>query len=190
MRMRAHPLAEMRGCADLMLVELRKLIPAFLTRVDVADRGGAWIEYWRTPAQRVADVVRPSLADVEPEPSPEVTLVEWDPDGEVKIVAAVLYEASGLPDDQLLDVARAMTPTQREDLLRASSARAATGATSPGGRSSAPATGSTCCATTAPSATCSGTACSRSSGSASPPTTGSNCARRSTRSALRRTGER
>src|SRR5438270_3927337 len=34
LRMRAHPLAEVRACADLMLVELRKVIPAFLKRVD------------------------------------------------------------------------------------------------------------------------------------------------------------
>src|SRR5205085_7780957 len=33
-RMRAHPLQEIRAYADLMLVELRKVIPAFLRRVD------------------------------------------------------------------------------------------------------------------------------------------------------------
>src|SRR5882762_9084749 len=35
LRMRAHPLAEVRACAGLMLVELRKVIPAFLRRVDM-----------------------------------------------------------------------------------------------------------------------------------------------------------
>src|SRR5207244_1725821 len=35
LRMRGHPLAEMRACADRMLIELRKVIPAFLTRVDM-----------------------------------------------------------------------------------------------------------------------------------------------------------
>ncbi|HCP61294.1 MAG TPA: thymidylate synthase, partial [Actinobacteria bacterium] len=34
LRMRAHPLAEVRACGDQMLTELRKVIPAFLTRVD------------------------------------------------------------------------------------------------------------------------------------------------------------
>src|SRR2546421_6196264 len=32
LRMRAHPLAEVRSYADAMLVELRKVIPAFLRR--------------------------------------------------------------------------------------------------------------------------------------------------------------
>ena len=39
MRLAAHPLAEMREYGDLMLVELRQVIPAFLKRVDVEDRG-------------------------------------------------------------------------------------------------------------------------------------------------------
>ena len=29
----------------MALGELRKVIPAFLKRVDMPDRGGAWIEY-------------------------------------------------------------------------------------------------------------------------------------------------
>src|SRR5215831_12718915 len=45
LRMRAHTLAEVRACADLMLVELRKVIPAFLTRVDRVDRGVVWAQY-------------------------------------------------------------------------------------------------------------------------------------------------
>ena len=43
--MRAHPLAEVRATADLMLTELRKVIPAFLTRVDQPERGGRWSQY-------------------------------------------------------------------------------------------------------------------------------------------------
>ena len=45
LRMRASSLAEVRDYADLMLIELRKMIPAFLRRVDVVERGGAWSQY-------------------------------------------------------------------------------------------------------------------------------------------------
>src|SRR6059036_2690121 len=48
------------------------------------------------------------------EPRDEVTLVDWDPEGEVKVVAAALYATSDLPDDQLLEMARAMSPAERE----------------------------------------------------------------------------
>src|SRR5437773_4049247 len=46
LRMFAHPLAEVRGCARQMLDELRKVIPAFLARLDQPSRGGRWIEYF------------------------------------------------------------------------------------------------------------------------------------------------
>ena len=119
LRMRGHPLAEVRATADMMLVELRKVIPAFLTRVDVPDRGGAWTEYLSSTRRATAAVADEVLGGVEAEPRPEVTLVGWDPDAEVKIAAAALYEASGLPDDQLLDVARAWSDDERARVLAA-----------------------------------------------------------------------
>jgi len=119
MRLAAHPLAEMREYGALMLVELRKVIPAFLKRVDVQDRGVAWTRYWRETRERVEDVAAKTLAGAEPEPRAEVTLTDWDPDGEVKVVAAALYAASELPDDQLLTIARELTPEQRAEVLAA-----------------------------------------------------------------------
>ncbi len=120
MRLAAHPLAEMREYGQLMLVELRKVIPAFLKRVDVPERGVAWTGYWRDTRESVAELTGKSLLGIAAEDRPEVTLTDWDPEGEVKLAAAVMYAASDLPDDQLLEVARAMTPAQREELLRAS----------------------------------------------------------------------
>jgi thymidylate synthase ThyX len=119
LRLRAHPLAEARACADLMLRELRKVIPAFLTRVDVAQRGGAWSAYLAETRAAVRRVAERLVGGLEPEPRGEVTLTDWDPEGEVKVVAAALYAASDLPDDQLLEVARRMTPEERAAVLEA-----------------------------------------------------------------------
>jgi thymidylate synthase ThyX len=119
MRLAAHPLAEMREYGGLMLMELRKVIPAFLKRVDVDERGVAWTAYWRETRAGVQDVTAKMLASVEPEPRPEVTLTDWDPDGEVKVVAAALYAESDIPDDQLLAIARELTLEQRADVLAA-----------------------------------------------------------------------
>jgi thymidylate synthase ThyX len=119
LRMRAQPLGEVRTCADQMLTELRKVIPAFLTRVDQADRGGRWSEYLaeqRSATQSIADRL---LEGADAEPRAEVTLTDFDPDGEIKIVAAALYAVSDLPDDQLLGRARAMNADQRAAVLRA-----------------------------------------------------------------------
>lgn len=117
LRMRAHPLEEVRTCADQMLTELRQVIPAFLTRVDQPDRGGRWSEYFaqqRAATERVADRL---LRGIDAEPRPEVTLTAFDPEGEIKIVASALYAVSDLPDDQLLARARVMTPEDRAAVL-------------------------------------------------------------------------
>ncbi len=120
MRLAAHPLAEMREYGALMLQELRGVIPAFLKRVDVEDRGVAWSRYWRDTREGVQEATGKALLGVAAEARPEVTLTDWDPEGEVKVAAAVMYESSDLPDDQLLEIARGMTSHEREALLIAS----------------------------------------------------------------------
>jgi thymidylate synthase ThyX len=119
LRMHAHPLEEVRTCGEQMLEELRKLVPAFLTRVDQADRGRRWSEYLASTRDAVRDVAERVLDNVEAEPRDEVTLCDFDPEGENKIVAAALYAVTDLPDDQLLAAARRMTAEQRADVLRA-----------------------------------------------------------------------
>jgi len=44
-RMRANPLREVQEYGEMMLGELRKIIPSFLTRVDLDDRGVRWSRY-------------------------------------------------------------------------------------------------------------------------------------------------
>jgi thymidylate synthase ThyX len=119
LRLRASPLAEARACADLMLTELRKVIPAFLRRVDATERGGAWSAYLAATSEATEAAAARALGEIAPEPRPEVVLADFDPEGEVKVVAAALYAASGHPDDQLLAVARRMTAQERAAILRA-----------------------------------------------------------------------
>jgi len=119
LRMRAHPLAESQDYATMMLSELRKVIPAFLTRVDQPERGGRWTQYLaetRAGTQRVADEL---LSDIGRQSRPEVTLTDFDPDGEIKVVAAALYAVSDLADDQLFAVVRKMSADDRASVLRA-----------------------------------------------------------------------
>jgi thymidylate synthase ThyX len=120
MRLSMHPLAEMREYGALMLEELRKVIPAFLKRVDVEDRGVAWARYWRATREGVEELAAKLAGDETPEPRDEVTLVDFDPEGETKVAAAVLYASTELPDDQLLGMAREMSADERSELLRAS----------------------------------------------------------------------
>ena len=119
LRMFAHPLEEVRGCARAMLTELRQVIPAFLARVDQPARGGRSVEYFAGTRRAVEERVRAVVSDHAPETRPEVTLTEFDPDGEIKVVASALYAFSTLPDDQLLAIARGMSADDRRQMLRA-----------------------------------------------------------------------
>ena len=109
-RMQASPLAEARDYGAMMLEELRKIIPSFLTRVDLADRGVAWARYLQD--------VRSELEDLAPDngptdTGPSVRLTDWDPEAESKIAAAALYAVSELPDESLAEIVQAMTPDQK-----------------------------------------------------------------------------
>jgi thymidylate synthase ThyX len=119
LRMRAHPLAEARDTADLILAELRKVIPAFLTRVDQPERGGRWSRYLAETRDRAVEIAARLTTGVEAAPAAEVTLTDFDPEGEIKVVAAALYETSSLPDADLLALARRMPVDDRVALLRA-----------------------------------------------------------------------
>jgi thymidylate synthase ThyX len=118
LRMFAHPLEEVRACAQEILIELRKVMPAFLARVDQPNRGGRWTEYLSDTRRRFELAAEPFVADQEILQQPEVVLTDFDPDGETKVVAAALYSVSQLPDAQLLDIARQLTADERVSLLR------------------------------------------------------------------------
>src|SRR5207244_13153744 len=60
-------------------------------------RGGAYDTEGAAKMQHIAQEL-----ELEPDPRPEVTLVEWDDEAEAKVAAAALYAYTNLPDDQLL----------------------------------------------------------------------------------------
>jgi thymidylate synthase ThyX len=119
LRMFAHPLEEVRAHGTLILEELRKVIPAFMARVDHPDRGGRWVQYLRDTREAVHQSVARVTHGITAEAHSEVTLTEFDPDGETKVVASVLYAASGLSDAQCLRIAETLSTGERVSLLNA-----------------------------------------------------------------------
>jgi thymidylate synthase ThyX len=119
LRMRASALPEGRAYADLMLEELRKVIPSFLKRVDLPDRGGAWSAYLEKNRVVMQDVADALFAHDEPEPRPAVTLVDFDPDAEDKLVAAMLYPYTELPEDQVLAKVRRLSTDEKRSVMLA-----------------------------------------------------------------------
>src|SRR3954451_4242560 len=119
LRMRAHPLPEAQMYAQLMLDELRKVIPSFLVRVDRSDRGGAWSAYLADTRDDTADLVERLFGTETTAPVDEVTLLDWDPEGEDKVWAAICYPHARLPEAQLLERVRRLPADDRVALMHA-----------------------------------------------------------------------
>ena len=119
LRMRAHPLPEARAYADLMLTELRKVIPSFLTRVDRPDRGVAWSNYLEETRSATRDLVEDMFSREVVEPRPAVKLLDWDPEGEDKVLAAICYPHTALGEDQVIERVRKLSERERDGLMQA-----------------------------------------------------------------------
>ena len=119
LRMRANPLPESREYSELMLHELRKVIPSFLRRVDLPERGGRWSEYLAATRDDTAALVDELFGATPVDAAAEVELVDFDPEAEDKLLAAICYSHSTLPEHQLLDRVRRLGVDERVSLLKA-----------------------------------------------------------------------
>ena len=117
-RMRAHPLPEAQQYAALMLEELRKVIPSFLRRVDLADRGGRWSDYLTSTREETSELVRELFAEVPVDHSPPVVLTDWDPEGEDKLIAAICYPHTSLSENQILTQVAKMSHAEKVAILK------------------------------------------------------------------------
>lgn len=164
---------EVLAYADMMLTELRKMIPSFLTRVDLENRGRAWSRYLSDIGDDMERFVPQPGAVLPASPQPNtVELVGWDPDAVRRIVRAILYEYSDRSKTQLDQTVSRLTEPELGQIVRAYCGERLNRRHKPAGPLKPPAMSSTCSRITAHSATSSATACSRSTGSGSPPTTG------------------
>jgi len=119
LRMRAHPLPEVRDYATLILEELRKVIPSFLKRLDVPERGLAWTAYLAATKSATRELVA-SLVDSPHEgPGESVRLVGFDPEGEDRVLEAIVFANAATSHDDAVKAVRALNETQRASLFAA-----------------------------------------------------------------------
>ena len=117
LRMMGSPLPEARAFATMILEELKKVMPSFVARVERPDRGGEWISYLerrRDAAERW--VGRLGLDRREGSDAPSVELIDVD-GSEDELIAASLFEASGLPEPAILDKVRTLPPNEQAAII-------------------------------------------------------------------------
>ncbi|MGH9030005.1 MAG: FAD-dependent thymidylate synthase [Acidimicrobiales bacterium] len=120
LRMRSSPLPEARHYGELMLEELHKVVPSFLRRLDLPERGGVWSEYLastRSAAEELVERLWPERTGEEVPAS--VRLVDFDPEGEDKVLAAICYPHTSLGEEEVLSRVRALRGDERQAIFEA-----------------------------------------------------------------------
>jgi len=113
----AHPLPEAREYGQMLLDELQKVVPSFLTRVERPDRGGRWIDYLETRARAGARwAQRLGLDGADGPAGPSVTLLRTDGE-EDDLLAALLFEAGANSEEQIRSAVATLDDESRGALL-------------------------------------------------------------------------
>ena len=122
-KMYASDNAEVIQYADMILHELRKIIPAFLTRVDLENRGKLWSQYIKDIHSDMNGVVK-SLLKKETVALPirhtqnEVNLIAWDKDGLDKIIQSILFEYTFESEKDIQKRIETFTEEEKRDILK------------------------------------------------------------------------
>lgn len=115
-----HELGEFRWIARTLKEELEKEIPSLLLRVN-DDKSGRYQEYLsgrRANAARAAEKLTPEIFEKPSAPSkPVVTLSEYDPDGEEKVLAGILYAVGAQSWAACRAAAKKLSDDQKKELL-------------------------------------------------------------------------
>jgi thymidylate synthase ThyX len=119
LRLMASPLPEARELGGMILTELKAVMPSFVARVDRPERGGRWIEYLEErgrAADRWAARLGLDRASRFEESRPSVRLLDVR-GSEEDLLAALLFEASAVAEEQARAAVRVLPPDERATLL-------------------------------------------------------------------------
>ena len=117
LRLAASPLPEARAFGELMLEELRLVMPSFVARVDRPDRGGDWIAHLRERREATERAVaRLGLDRRGGDGAPAVELVHVD-GTEDDLLVASLYESAGTAESEIRRRIGALDPIERAELI-------------------------------------------------------------------------
>jgi thymidylate synthase ThyX len=120
LRLMASPLPEAREYGGMILNELKRVMPSFVSRVERPDRGGEWVSYLERRRERTeAWVSRLGLdrrGGGEETPSVELIHVDGSEEG---LLASCLLEAASVPETEVLARLDVLDRSERAELLAA-----------------------------------------------------------------------
>lgn len=115
-KLAASPHEEVRALGLAMQQELDQIIPSFVKRAKT-ERGAQYAQYLQTNRAGTELLAQKLLGQLEPALTSTVELVEYDPDAEVKIIAAILYPHTDLTFEQIKEYAIGLSSTERVEII-------------------------------------------------------------------------
>ena len=115
----ASPLPEAREYGRMILAEIKKVMPSFVTRVERPDRGGEWVSYLEqreAAADRWAGRLGLDRAAREEGTRPSVKLLEVR-GSEDDLLSALLFESSAVSEEEARAAVRVLPPDERAQML-------------------------------------------------------------------------
>ncbi|HEX8742518.1 MAG TPA: FAD-dependent thymidylate synthase [Thermoleophilaceae bacterium] len=118
MRLLASPLPEAREFGEMVLTELKAVMPSFVSRVERPDRGGEWIRSIAERRDAAAAMARRMGLDRPggAEDRPSVRLIDVQ-GGEDDLLAAMLFEQAAVSEEELRAAVRVLPPDERAALI-------------------------------------------------------------------------
>ena len=117
-KLRAEPIKELNEIGQFSYEELTKVIPSFVRRADAEHR---YFQDFRNFGQAQQELVRnfaeTHLGQLKANTTESVRLIDFDPEAETKLLAALLYSHSGLPLQQIRESVSAMPDTEKIKLI-------------------------------------------------------------------------
>jgi thymidylate synthase ThyX len=120
LRLMASPLPEAREYGGMILGELKRVMPSFVSRVERPDRGGEWVSYLERRRQQTEGWVARLGLDRRGggDDAPSVELIHVD-GSEEDLLAACLFEAAAVPETEVLSRIDVLDRSERAQLLAA-----------------------------------------------------------------------
>ncbi len=120
LRLMASPLPEARDFGGMILGELQKVMPSFVSRVDRPDRGGEWVSFLKARREATEGWVSRLGLDHRGggEGAPTVELVHVD-GTEEDLLASCLFEAASASESEIRTRLDVLDRTERAQLLAA-----------------------------------------------------------------------
>ena len=147
LRLRSSALPEANAYAELILQQLKKVIPSFLSRLDRPERGGVWQAYFEQTGEQTRAVAErifenhnlQAISEVAAVPPSsgnsasrtdlhsgrcdsegnEVRMIHFDEDGEDRVLQEILFEYSNLSMASARSLLSQMSEDERAELVAA-----------------------------------------------------------------------